>query len=130
AHDAVRDRLVVHLQSLGYEVTVQRVFACTANAVCAPVQNILARAAGDNRPDALLLTAHYDSVAAGPGASDDGLGVATLVETARALRGVRLRNPIVYLITDAEEAGLIGAEGFVADQSLLRGAAAVINVEA
>jgi len=130
AHDAVRERLAAHLQSLGYEVVIQRVFACTANAVCAPVQNIIARAADDNRPDALLLTAHYDSVPAGPGASDDGIGVATIVETARALRGVRLRNPIVLLIADAEEAGLIGAEGFAADQNLLRGAAAVINIEA
>src|SRR5437763_189941 len=121
AHDAVRERLAAHLQSLGYEVVIQRVFACTANAVCAPVQNIIARAAGDNRPDALLLTAHYDSVPAGPGASDDGIGVATIVETARALRGVRLRNPIVLLIADAEEAGLIGAEGFAADQNQQHG---------
>ena len=46
------------------------------------------------------------------------------------MRGVRLRNPIVYLITDAEEAGLIGAEAFVADQSLLKSVAAVVNIEA
>jgi hypothetical protein len=130
AHDAVRDRLTAHLRSLGYDVTIQRAFACTAHVVCAPVQNIIARAPGDNRPDALLLAAHYDSVPAGPGASDDGIGVATLVETARALRGVRLRNPVVFLITDAEEMGLIGAEGFAADPNLVRGAAAVINVEA
>jgi hypothetical protein len=130
AHDEVRDRLIAHLRSLGYDVTVQRAFACTANVVCAPVANIIARAAGDNRPDALLLVAHYDSVPAGPGASDDGIGVATLVETARALRGEHFRNPIVFLITDAEEAGLIGAEAFAADPNLLRGAAAVINFEA
>jgi len=130
AHDTLRDRLVAHLQSLGYDVRVQRTFACTANAVCAPVQNIIARAAGDDRPDELLITAHYDSVPAGPGASDDGIGVATIVETARALRGVPLRNPIVFLITDGEEMGLIGAEGFAADPSLVRGAAAVVNIEA
>jgi hypothetical protein len=130
AHDAVRDRLAAYFRSLGYEVTLQRAFACTANVVCAPVVNIIARTPGDTRPDALLLAAHYDSVPSGPGASDDGEGVATLVETARALRGARLRNPIVYLITDAEETGLIGAEAFVADQNLLHGVAAVLNVEA
>ena len=130
AHDAVRDRLAAHFRSLGYEVAIQQTFACTANVVCAPVANIIARAPGDNRPDALLLAAHYDSVPAGPGASDDGIGVATLVETARALHGERFRNPIVFLITDAEETGLIGAEAFVADQGLLRSAAAVINIEA
>ncbi len=130
AHDAVRDRLAAHLQSLGYEVTLQRTFACTANVVCAPVVNIIARTPGDTRPDALLIAAHYDSVPAGPGASDDGEGVATIVETARALRGQHFRSQIVYLITDAEEAGLIGAEAFVADQTLLKSVAAVVNVEA
>ena len=115
AHDAVRDRLVAHLQSLGYDVTLQRAFACTANVVCAPVVNVMARMPGDNRPDALLIAAHYDSVPAGPGASDDGEGVATIVETARALRNEHFRSGIIFLITDAEEAGLIGAEGFTAD---------------
>ena len=33
AHDILRDRLVAHLQSLGYDVTVQRTFACTARSV-------------------------------------------------------------------------------------------------
>ena len=56
--------------------------------------------------------------------------MATIVETARALRSEHFRSPIVFLITDAEEAGLIGAEAFVADQSLLKGIAAVINIEA
>src|SRR5262249_660169 len=36
----------------------------------------------------------------------------------------------VFLITDAEEAGLIGAEAFVADPNLLHGVATVLNVEA
>jgi hypothetical protein len=130
AHDIVRDRLAAHLRSLGYDVSIQRTFACTANVVCAPVANILARTPGDARPDALLVTAHYDSVPAGPGASDDGIGVAALVETARVLRGERFRNPIVFLLTDAEEAGLIGAEAFAADPNLVRGAAAVVNIEA
>jgi hypothetical protein len=130
AHAGVRDRLAAHLRSLGYDVAIQQTFACTAHVVCAPVENIIARTAGDARPDALLIAAHYDSVAAGPGASDDGLGMATVVETARALRGERFRNPIVFLITDAEEMGLIGAEAFVADEQLLKSAAAVINIEA
>ncbi|MEK6372790.1 MAG: M20/M25/M40 family metallo-hydrolase [Acidobacteriota bacterium] len=130
AHAAVRDRLAAHLRALGYDVAIQRAFACTAHVVCAPVENVIARTAGDARPDALLVAAHYDSVASGPGASDDGLGVATVVETARALRGERFRNPIVFLITDAEEVGLIGAEAFVADADLSKGVAAVINVEA
>jgi hypothetical protein len=130
AHDAVRERLAARFRALGYDVTIQRTFACSPYVTCAPVANVIARTPGDARSDALILAAHYDSVPAGPGASDDGQGVAALVEIARALRNEHFRNPIVYLITDAEEVALLGAEGFVADPDLLRGAAGVINIEA
>lgn len=130
AHDAVRERLAARFRALGYDVAIQRTFACSPYVTCAPVANVIARTPGDARPDALILAAHYDSVPAGPGASDDGQGVAALVEVARALRNERFRNPIIYLITDAEEVALLGAEGFVADQDLLRNAAGVINIEA
>lgn len=129
AHDAVRDRLAARFRWLGYDVTIQRSFACSPVVTCAPVANIVARTPSDVRPGALVLAAHYDSVPAGPGASDDGLGVATLVETARALRNEHFRNPIVYLVTDAEEVALLGAEGFVADPPSMQNAAAVINIE-
>jgi len=130
AHDAVRERLAARLAALGYDVTIQRAFACSPFVTCAPVANVIARIPGDARPDALVLAAHYDSVPAGPGVTDDGIGIAALVETARALRNEHFRNPIVYLITDAEEVALLGAEGFIADPASLRGTAAVINVEA
>jgi hypothetical protein len=130
AHDAVRDRVAAHFRGLGYDVTIQRTFACSAYVTCAPVANIIARTPGDTRGNALVLASHYDSVPAGPGASDDGQGVAALIEIARALRSEHFRNPIVYLITDAEEVALLGAEGFVGDAGLLREAAAVINIEA
>jgi hypothetical protein len=130
AHDAVRDRLVEKLRSFGYDVTLQKTFACNANASCAPLANVIARPPADNRGDAVLLAAHYDSVPAGPGVTDDGSGMAAVVEAARALRGVATRNPIVFLITDGEESGLLGAEGFAADPALIKPAAAVINVDA
>lgn len=130
AHDAVRERLAARFRTLGYDVTIQRSFACSPFVTCAPVANVIARIPGDNRPDALILAAHYDSVPAGPGVTDDGVGMAALVETAHALRNEHFRNPIVYLVTDAEEVALLGAEGFVADPASLRGSAAVINVEA
>lgn len=126
ANMRVRDRIVARLRGLGYETRIQRRFACNAAALCATVENIVA---GDLSAEAVVLTAHYDSVGAGPGASDDGAGVAVLLEIARAVRGQRFRNPIVFLITDGEEAGLLGAEGFVADPELSRNAATIIGIE-
>src|SRR4051794_27205351 len=129
-HDRVRDRLVARFRALGYDVAIQQRFACNAYASCAPVQNVIARQPGDAAGDVVLMVAHYDSVGAGPGASDDGSGVAAMLEVARALRGERTRNPIVFLVTDAEEQGLIGAEGFVADAAAARDVAVIVNVEA
>jgi len=129
ANARVRDRIVARLQAMDYDVEVQRRFACNAAAVCGMVENIIARQRGARRRDVVLLTAHYDSVGAGAGASDDGSGTATLLEVARALRGQRFRNPFAFLITDGEEAGLLGAEAFIADESLASEVKAVVNVE-
>ena len=85
----------------------------------ATVHNVLARIEGSGGdaggdPEAVMLAAHYDSVPTGPGASDDGAGVATLLETARALlAGPRPRNDVVFLFSDGEEPGLLGAKAFV-----------------
>src|SRR5207253_1627103 len=129
-HDAVRDRLVARFRALGYDTAIQQRFACSPYATCAPVQNVIARRPGDAAGDVVLMAAHYDSVGAGPGASDDGNGVAAMLEIARAVRGERTRNPIVFLVTDAEEQGLIGAEGFVADPAAAHDVAVIVNVEA
>jgi hypothetical protein len=80
--------------------------------------------------NAVVIAAHYDSVPAGPGASDDGTGVASALEIARAIRHEPLANPVVFVIDDGEETGRLGAEGFVADSRLPKDAAFIINMEA
>ena len=128
-HDAVRDRIVARFRSLGYDVQLQHAFACSPAAVCAPVDNIIARLPYATAGDALALAAHYDSVAAGPGASDDGIGVAVLLEVARAVRAAPMRNALLFVITDGEELGLLGASAFAGDPNASRNVAAVINVD-
>ena len=123
----VRDRIAQRFRDLGYSVSIQSRFVCNAQFTCATVDNIVALPAAER--NLVVLAAHYDSVPAGPGASDDGMGVATLLEVARAVRGERHRNPIGFLVTDGEEAGLLGAEAFVADEDLRRKAAVVVNVD-
>src|SRR5258706_1822502 len=80
AHDAVRERLAARLRALRYDVVYHRTFACDAYATCAPVTNLIAPAPGQTALDSLIIASHFDSVPAGPGASDDGLGVATTLE--------------------------------------------------
>jgi hypothetical protein len=78
------------------------------------VSNVHARIAGSQPTGRVLLVANYDSVPNGPGASDDGANVAAILEVVRALRaGPQPRNDVDVLFTDAEEAGLLGAQAFV-----------------
>ncbi|KIQ96666.1 M28 family peptidase [Lysobacter sp. A03] len=129
ANARVRDRIVAELARIGVQAQVQRRFACGAS-TCATVENIVARIPGTNADQAVLLAAHYDSVGAGPGASDDGAGVATLIESARALlAGPPLARDVWLLASDGEELGLIGAEAFVREPEFTR-IATVINLEA
>lgn len=130
AQRAVRDRITARLRSLGYLVQIQQAFACDAYNTCGNVANIIARRPGDPEGPGIVVSAHYDSVPAGPGASDDGQGVATILEIARIIRQEPFRNPPILLIDDGEEAGLLGAEAFVADAGLKKSTLAVINVEA
>ena len=126
ANAVVRDRIVARFRELGYETRIEPRFACSAAALCATTENILATRPGQPAGDPLLIVAHYDSVGGGPGVSDDGMGVAALLEIARAVQTERFRNPITFLITDGEEAGLLGAEAYVAAGGK---ASLVINVE-
>jgi peptidase M28-like protein len=131
AHDTVRDGIAAALRALDYTVEVQHAFACNAAATCGTVDNLIARRNGQAAGGkAVVVAAHYDSVPAGPGASDDGTGVASALEIARAIRHDTLANPVVFLIDDAEEAGLVGAEAYIADAERSRDAAFVINLEA
>jgi hypothetical protein len=78
------------------------------------VENVIVRVPGtkSSAPD-VLTTAHYDSVPVGPGAGDDGVSVAAMLETMRALKaGLPLKNDVVFLFTDGEELGWLGAKAF------------------
>lgn len=116
-HANVRDYIAGELSKLGLAPEMQRAVAVTTRFgspfYSGTVQNVLVRIKGTNNNRAVLLVAHYDSVASSYGASDDGAGVVTLLETARALKASGpLKNDVILLFTDGEEAGLLGANAF------------------
>jgi hypothetical protein len=133
AGDQVRSRLVASLEQLGLKPIVRDQFACNElfkqrGVSCARVRNVIAML-GLDTGKALLLNAHYDSVPIGPGASDDGMGVATLLEVASILKDRPLRRPVILLFNEGEELGLLGARAFLADP-LSRNVDSLINLEA
>jgi hypothetical protein len=128
----VRQRVMDEIAALGLPVETQTAFSCQPRwAVCAEVTNVMTRWPGTGGGPAVLLTAHYDSVAAGPGAGDDMSGVATLLEVARALReGPPMVSPVILLFTDGEEVALLGAQAFVDEHPWAQDVGVVVNLEA
>ena len=132
----VRDYLVEQLKSLGLEPQVQKAVSSTTWDIggapygSGTVQNVMARLQGTNSRGTLLLMAHYDSVATGPGAADNGSGVVTLLETLRALgSGAPLGNDVMVVFTDGEEDGGLGAQAFVDEHSWARDVSLALVVD-
>src|SRR5690606_388309 len=74
---------------------------------------------------------HYDSVPGSPGAADDAAGVSAMLEIARALQaGPQPARDVVFLFTDGEEVGLLGARAFFGEHALARRVGFVVNLEA
>jgi len=128
----VRNRIVSHLESSGYPVEIQSRFHCNPLfGACSPVDNIIAIKPGSEGKNAVLITAHYDSGWAGPGAADDGAGTAAVLEIARmAADFPPFENDIVFLLSDSEENGLVGADAFAQHHPLFAKVKTVVNLEA
>ncbi|MCY2961543.1 MAG: M20/M25/M40 family metallo-hydrolase [Planctomycetota bacterium] len=130
-HAAVMARLLGELRAIGVEPTVQDALVAGRNGVVTRVRNVVATVPGRLGGPAIALATHHDSVAAGPGASDAGAGVAAAIECVRALcAGAPLEHTLVLLITDGEEVDLSGASAFVREHPLARDVRAVVNLEA
>lgn len=134
-HAKVRDYILNELTTLGLDPHVQKspVIAARAGSqiIGADVENIFGKIPGFDNDRAVLLVAHYDSVPGSPGASDDGSGVATVIETLRAIKALpTLKNDLMFLFTDAEEMGLLGAKGFVEEDPAAKEIEVVLNFEA
>jgi hypothetical protein len=133
ANDLVRGKIVTLLQSMGLKPIVRDQLACNElfkarGVACARVRNVIA-VIGPPTGKALLLNAHYDSTPVGPGAGDDGIGVAALLEVASILKNEPLKRPLIFLFNEGEELGLVGARAFLADP-LSRNVDSLVNLEA
>jgi len=134
----VRDHLLSRINDLGLEVTIHvgegfLPYSKDGRALgVAAVQNLVGVLPGKDRTlPAILVMSHYDSVPNSPGAADDSTGVAAALEMARALKadGPHARD-VIFLFTDAEEPGLLGADFFFNRDPMLQRVGLVVNMEA
>ena len=133
-HPRIQKYLQQELKALGLEPQLQRGFTLTEKGTLVEATNIMARIKGQKSTKALVLLSHYDSAphSKSLGASDDASGVATLLESVRALlyNKTPLQNDLILLFTDAEELGLNGAALFVTQHDWAKDVGLVINFEA
>jgi hypothetical protein len=135
-HMAVRDYILKVLAETGkLDPNIQRTTIVSQQFGTpfrtATVENIVARLKGADSSRAILLVGHYDSMPTSFGASDDGSGTAQLLENARALvSGGTLKNDVIFLFSDGEEVGLLGAQAFLDEHAWSKDVGVVLNFEA
>ncbi|EKN70438.1 peptidase m28 [Neobacillus bataviensis LMG 21833] len=133
-HDNVRDYLVTTLKELGVNPEIQKansLYTRPAYISGGTVENIVGKIEGTNSKKAIMLVAHYDSVPGGPGAADDGAGVAAIIETVRVLKEMKpLQSDVIILLTDGEENGLLGSKAFTEEHLWVKDVGLVLNFEA
>lgn len=134
-HAKVRDYIASELRNLGLSPEIHETSVVNTS-MGAPfaaghVENVVARLKGAESGRATLLVSHYDSTTNSFGASDNGTAVATLLEAARALKSSpSLKDDLILLFTDGEEAGLLGAKAFVDEHPWAKDVGLVLNFDA
>lgn len=133
-HENVAQYIIKELKDLGLQTKIQEGYTLTEWGNLVKSKNIIAKIKGSNSSKALLLLSHYDSAphSFSPGASDDGVGVATILEGVRAFLHSKNqhKNDIIILFTDGEELGLNGAALFVTKHKWANEVGLAINFEA
>lgn len=107
AHEATIDTIQSRLDAMGVaSQVVQDVVAWPdfGQVFAGRLRNVIARVPGRDSTGAVLLVSHYDSVPTSRNANDGGLGVATALETVRALQaGPPPANDVIVWFGDADE---------------------------
>lgn len=133
ANDVVRGRLLAELRAIGLDPVVTDDFVCNGakesrSVACARVRNVVATI-GPAEGRHVLIVSHYDSTPVGPGAADDGIGVAAMLETAAVLKSRRLSKPVTFLFNEGEETGLLGARAFLEHSPAAAKVESLVNLE-
>jgi hypothetical protein len=96
------------LEGMGYKISYTH-FEAILNNRRQVGRNVLAFTQGAT-PEVVAVVAHYDTAGTTiQGAMDNGAGVATLLELARIFAGPTTRRSLLFVASDGEEWGMLGA---------------------
>ncbi|HZY82300.1 MAG TPA: M20/M25/M40 family metallo-hydrolase, partial [Cyclobacteriaceae bacterium] len=137
----VREYIAETCRKFGLETEIQNTTAVNRRAASfqngsavysANVFNVVARLKGTGQTGkSVMVMGHFDSQPNTPGAGDDGASVAAMLETIQNLKssGRKFQNDIVFLFTDAEELGMLGAVGYAQDTVQLKEIGILLNFD-
>ncbi|MEH2084113.1 MAG: M28 family peptidase [Nostoc sp.] len=130
------DKLLTHIQKLNFQRYTTKERLLTRTYITTELKkvgwkpkleqfsdgvNIFAERPGTNKAaKAILVAAHYDTVALSPGADDNASGVAVVLEIARLLGSRPTPRTLQLAFFDKEEAGLLGSQAFVSKTARLQ----------
>ncbi|NOU18381.1 MAG: M20/M25/M40 family metallo-hydrolase [Bacteroidales bacterium] len=132
-HERVKGYIINELKNRGLRVAVQTTTSVyyKRGLSAGYIHNIIGVHKGTEGNKCVLIVGHYDSQPHTLGAADDGSAVASMLESARALKQVgTFKNDIVFLFTDGEEADLFGARAFINENLLKDSIGILLNIEA
>jgi Peptidase family M28 len=130
------DKLLAHIQKLNFQRYTTTERSLTRTYITTELRklgwkpklekfadgvNIFAERVGTSiAAKAILVGAHYDTVALSPGADDNASGVAVVLEVARLLGSRPTPRTLQLAFFDQEEAGLLGSQAFVSKTARLQ----------
>ncbi len=97
--------------AIGYSPETQP-FTANAGNQSVTSANVMAVKKGTSSQE-IIVGAHYDSTAAGPGADDNASGVAVMLEVAKLVSGATTPYTIRFIAFGAEESGLLGSYAYL-----------------
>lgn len=131
ANRQVREYILAELDRLGLRPEIITHEFLDVRGEELEVENIVCSIGGTRTGGpGLYLATHYDSSPRAPGAGDAGASVAAILETARLLVEQPPLNTVTLLITDGEEAGLLGARGWEMHREMYPPCDLVLNFDA
>ena len=130
-HEKVYQYIISQLHKLGIKPELQTKEVYLPDSyVATTVKNIIVKIPGQEPGKSVLMAGHYDSEQYAPGASDDGSAIVTMLETIRLLKTLPpFKNDIIFLFTDGEEIGSVGANTFIQEHPLAKEIGLVLNFE-
>lgn len=129
----VANYLASEMLRIGLDVDTQQTSVLSSSTIplLGQVTNVMGKIRGTDNTKAILVLGHYDSQPYTTGAADDGIALASMLESAEILKNhFSLKNDIIFLFTDAEEVGLLGAIAFANQHPWIDEVGLVLNIEA